>query len=56
MIEFDPSYAAKKLENEVWTQKASTWSKRLYEIEWSDEKKCRRCDKEKVTVKHRSYY
>ena len=55
--------------NEAWTDKHCNvtrklvveegWvQKRLYDIDWSDEKKCRGCTKEEeeVTEKHRLYH
>ena len=35
---------------EGWVQR------RLYDIGWSDEKKCQGCDKEEGTEKHRLYH
>ena len=53
--------------NEVWTDKhwnvtrkrlveGALVKKRLYDIGWSDEKKCRGCNKEEGTEKHRLYH
>ena len=53
--------------NEAWTGKRRNvtrklvvegdWMlKRLYDIAWSDEKTCRRCNREEGTEKHRLYH
>ena len=61
MVGAKPSYAAKKT-TETWTDKhrklvvEGGWVQiRLYDVGWSDEKKCRGCNKEEGTEKRRLY-
>ena len=55
---------ASKEDNESWTNKHGSvtrkfvveggWvQKRMYDVGWSDEKKCRRCGEDEGTEKHR---